>query len=53
MRGPEVLRRLDGAPPNVLGRYITQTGLALEERRAPLEVVVVDSVSRTPTENLA
>jgi uncharacterized protein (TIGR03435 family) len=50
-RGPQALRVLDGAPSNVLGRYITKTGLALEERRAPLEVVVVDSVSRAPTEN--
>lgn len=51
MRGPQALRQLDGAPSNLLGRYITKTGLALEERRAPLEVAVVDSVARAPTEN--
>ena len=48
---PQGVRLLDSAPSNVLGQYIARTGLALEERRAPLEVVVVDSVSRTPTEN--
>jgi len=48
---PQGLRFLDSAPSNILGQYIAKTGLALEERRAPLEVIVVDSVSRTPTEN--
>ena len=48
---PQALRYLDTAPPNVLGQYIGRTGLALEERRAPLEVLVVDSVAKAPTEN--
>jgi uncharacterized protein (TIGR03435 family) len=48
---PQVLRFLDNAPSNVLGQYIAKTGLELEERRAPLEVVVVDSVSRAPEAN--
>ena len=48
---PQALRYLDTAPSNVLGQYIAKTGLELEERRAPLEVVVVDSVSREPVAN--
>jgi len=48
---PQGLRALDAAPSNVLGGYIARTGLVLEERRAPLDVVVVDSALRTPTEN--
>ena len=48
---PSGLRLLDSAPSNILGQYVAKAGLALEDRRAPLDVVVVDSVSRTPTEN--
>jgi uncharacterized protein (TIGR03435 family) len=48
---PQALRFLDAAPANVLGQYIAKTGLELEERRAPLDVVVVDSVSREPAAN--
>ena len=50
-RSPQALRTLDGSPANILGRYLEKFGLALEERRAPLEVVVVDSASKAPTEN--
>ena len=48
---PQVLRFLDTAPSNVLGQYIAKTGLELEERRAPLDVVIVDSVARAPVAN--
>jgi uncharacterized protein (TIGR03435 family) len=48
---PQALRYLDSAPSNVLGQYIARTGLELEERRAPLDVVIVDSVSREPAAN--
>jgi uncharacterized protein (TIGR03435 family) len=48
---PQALRVLDNAPSNVLGQYVAKTGLALEERKAAVEVVVVDSVSKAPTEN--
>ena len=48
---PQALRFLDSAPSNVLGQYIAKTGLELEERKAPLEVVVVDSVTREPKAN--
>ena len=50
-RAPQALRALDGAPANIIGRYLARTGLALEERRAPLEVVIVDSAARQPAEN--
>ena len=50
-RAPQILRTLDGAPANILGSYLARAGLALEERRAPLEVVVVDSASKQPAEN--
>ncbi len=45
------MRFLDSAPSNVLGQYIAKTGLELEERKAPLDVVVVDSVARAPLAN--
>jgi uncharacterized protein (TIGR03435 family) len=48
---PQALRFLDAAPSNVLGQYIAKTGLELEERKAPLDVVVVDSVAREPKAN--
>jgi uncharacterized protein (TIGR03435 family) len=48
---PQAMRFLDAAPSNVLGQYIAKTGLELEERRAPLDVVVVDSVAREPKAN--
>jgi uncharacterized protein (TIGR03435 family) len=50
-RAPQLLQRLDTAPANILGRYLEKFGLTLEERHAPLEVVVVDSVSKEPTAN--
>ena len=50
-RGPQIQRMLDSAPANILGRYIEKTGLMLEERRAPLDVVVVDSASKAPSDN--
>jgi uncharacterized protein (TIGR03435 family) len=48
---PQAMRFLDAAPSNVLGQYLAKTGLELEERRAPLDVVIVDSVLREPTAN--
>jgi len=48
---PQALRLLDSAPSNVLGQYIAKTGLELEERRAPLDVVVVESAARAPVAN--
>lgn len=47
----DALRFLEGAPSNVLGPYIAETGLVLEERRALLEVVIMESASKEPTLN--
>jgi uncharacterized protein (TIGR03435 family) len=48
---PQALRFLDTMPANVLGPYFEQTGLQLDGRRAPLDVIVVDSVAKEPTAN--
>jgi uncharacterized protein (TIGR03435 family) len=45
------LRMLDTASIASLVDALRRAGLTLESRRAPLDVVIVDSVSRTPTEN--
>ena len=49
--GPQALKVLDLAPSNLLGPYLAEFGLALEERIASLPVVVVDAVSKVPTDN--
>jgi uncharacterized protein (TIGR03435 family) len=47
---PQALRLLDnGGDP--LGNALEQLGLKLDSRKAPVEVLVVDQVQRTPTEN--
>ena len=48
---PQALRILDNASPDTLSAPLSKFGLTLEARRAPLDVLVVDSASRTPTEN--
>ena len=48
---PQALRMLDGASPDPLSAPLQQVGLALESRRAPLDVVVVDSSLKVPTDN--
>jgi uncharacterized protein (TIGR03435 family) len=49
---PDALRLLDGSPsPASLIDGLAKAGLKLETRRAPLDVLVVDSARRTPTEN--
>jgi uncharacterized protein (TIGR03435 family) len=49
---PDALRVLDGSPsPASLIDGLAKAGLKLEPRRAPLDVLVVDSARRTPTEN--
>ena len=48
---PPALRLLDGAASNPLAGALEKFGLSLESRRAPLDVVVVDSVRKTPIEN--
>jgi uncharacterized protein (TIGR03435 family) len=47
---PQALRYLDTADGSLFGA-LKPLGLKLESRKAPFEVLVVDSVSKTPTEN--
>ena len=48
---PQALRLLDNANTDPLSGPLQDAGLTLESRKAPLHVVVVDAISRTPTEN--
>jgi uncharacterized protein (TIGR03435 family) len=48
---PQIVRLLDTGPSNPLGSAIQKTGLTFESRKSPLDVVIVDSASKTPTEN--
>jgi len=49
---PDALRVLDGSPsPTSLFDGLTKFGLKLETSRARLDVLVVDSARKTPTEN--
>jgi uncharacterized protein (TIGR03435 family) len=46
-----ILRALDAAPANPVGPALEAAGLAFDARRAPLDVIVIESMLRTPTEN--
>jgi uncharacterized protein (TIGR03435 family) len=47
---PQALRLLDnGGDP--LGEALGQLGLKLESRRAPIDVLLVDQIQKTPTDN--
>jgi len=48
---PQALRALDNGQPVSLLRAVETLGLKLDARKAPLEVVVIDSARRTPTDN--
>jgi uncharacterized protein (TIGR03435 family) len=48
---PQALRMLDSSSSDPLSGPLRQAGLTLESRKAPLDVIVVDSASKTPTEN--
>jgi uncharacterized protein (TIGR03435 family) len=45
------LRALEGASLDPFSAPLRKYGLTLESRRAPLDVVVVDSMRKTPIEN--
>jgi len=48
---PQALQLLDNASDASLYAGLNALGLKLEQRKAPLPVLVVDSISKTPTEN--
>jgi uncharacterized protein (TIGR03435 family) len=48
---PQALRLLDNASPDTLSGPLSKYGLTFEARRAPLEVIVIDSALKAPTEN--
>lgn len=48
---PQAMRLLDAGPANPLGPALQKTGLGFESRRGPLDVVIVDSALKAPTDN--
>jgi len=48
---PQALRLLDGASTPSLFDAMQKLGLKLDARKAPLDVVVIDSARKTPTDN--
>lgn len=48
---PQALRALDNASANPLSVPLQAFGLDLEPRKAPLDILVVDSALKTPTDN--
>jgi uncharacterized protein (TIGR03435 family) len=48
---PEALKLLEGASDESLFKGLQTMGLKLESRKAPLEVLVIDSAAKTPIEN--
>ena len=48
---PQAMRLLDTASPDTVSAPLSTFGLTFDARKAPLEVIVVDSSSKTPTEN--
>ncbi len=48
---PQAYRALDGASGDPFSGPLGQFGLTLESRKAPLDVIVVDDMRKTPTDN--
>jgi uncharacterized protein (TIGR03435 family) len=48
---PEALKMIEGTTDDPLMAPLATVGLKLEKRKAPLDVMVIDSVSRTPAQN--
>jgi bla regulator protein blaR1 len=48
---PQAQQLLDASPPSALSDNMQQVGLKLEPRKAPLDVLVIDSALRTPIPN--
>jgi len=47
----QAMRLLDSASPNAIPDALKALGLSLDSKRAPIDVVVIDSADKTPTEN--
>ncbi len=48
---PEAQTLLDASSPFAIGDALEQVGLKLEARKAPLDIIVIDSALKTPTAN--
>jgi uncharacterized protein (TIGR03435 family) len=48
---PQALQLLDNPAIGSVVDGLTSVGLSLESRKAPLDLLVVDSIERMPTEN--
>ncbi len=48
---PEAQALLDATPSSALSDALEQVGLKLEQRKAPLDIIVIDSALKTPTAN--
>jgi uncharacterized protein (TIGR03435 family) len=48
---PEAMRALEGVTDNSFFTALQAAGLKLESRKAPLEVLVIDSMLKAPTAN--
>ena len=48
---PQALALIDGVSNDSLFNSLKKAGLTLEPRKAPLEVLVIDQIQKTPTEN--
>jgi uncharacterized protein (TIGR03435 family) len=48
---PQALRLLDNFSSDALGAPLSKLGITFDAKKAPLDVVVIDSVLKAPTEN--
>jgi len=48
---PEALRMIQGASDEQLFKQLQTAGLKLEPKKAPIEVIMIDSASKTPIQN--
>jgi uncharacterized protein (TIGR03435 family) len=48
---PQAFQRLENSSLSAIPDALRSLGLLLQPRRAPIEVVVIDSIDKTPTEN--
>lgn len=48
---PQAMRVLDNVSPDTMSGPLSKFGLTFEAKKAPLDVLIVESASKTPTEN--